>query len=67
MAPPNSPPVAVDDSYTAFKGVTFTALPSESVLSNDTDPNGDPFTAKVVTGPAHGTLAFEPRTDPSPT
>ena len=56
------------DSYTAFKGVTMTVLPSGGVLANDTDPNLDPFTGSVVTGPAHGTLAFtRPRTDRSPT
>src|SRR6185312_15947006 len=51
-------PVAVDDFYTAFKAVAMTALPSGSVLNNDSDPNQDPFTGSMVTGPAHGTLAF---------
>jgi hypothetical protein len=51
-------PVAVDDSYTGFKGVAMTVLPSGSVLNNDSDPNLDPFTGSMVTGPAHGTLAF---------
>ena len=51
-------PVANPDSYSAFKGVTMTALASGGVLANDSDPNLDPFTGSVVTGPAHGTLAF---------
>ncbi|HEV7582296.1 MAG TPA: peroxidase family protein [Mycobacterium sp.] len=60
VLPANSGPIALDDSYTVLKSVAFTTLPSQSVLRNDTDPNGDPFTAKLVTGPAHGTLAFSP-------
>ena len=58
VQPPNSPPSAVDDSYTTFENVGLTAVPSTGVLHNDTDPNLDPFTAAVVTGPAHGALTF---------
>ncbi len=30
------------------------------VLGNDTDPDGHPLTARLVTGPAHGTLTLAP-------
>ena len=53
VLPPNAAPVAVNDSYTAFKSVALTTLPSQGVLANDSDPNLDPFTAILVTGPAH--------------
>ena len=36
----------------------LTVLP-QGVLSNDSDPNADPFTASLVAGPAHGTLALK--------
>ena len=58
VVPLNSPPVAVNDSYTAFKNTTLTVLPN-GVMANDFDPNGDTFTAQLVTGPAHGTLNFK--------
>ena len=60
VLPPNSPPVAVNDSYSTIENFGLTTLPSQSVLHNDVDPNADPFTAAVVTGPAHGTLTFNP-------
>ena len=44
----NSPPLAANDVYTTPQGVGFTTLPSQSVLSNDIDPNGDPITATLV-------------------
>ena len=53
MQSPNAAPVAVNDTYTAFKSVALTTLPSQGVLANDSDPNQDPFTAILVTGPAH--------------
>ena len=58
VIPPNSPPLAVDDTYTTFENVGLTTLPSTGVLHNDSDPNADPFTAALVTGPTNGTLTF---------
>jgi VCBS repeat-containing protein len=54
---PNRPPVAVDDAYATDED---TALPiaAPGVLANDTDPDGNPLTAALVAGPAHGTLTF---------
>jgi VCBS repeat-containing protein len=40
-------------------GEAFT-VPAPGVLANDSDPDGDPLTAALVQGPAHGTLALDP-------
>ena len=58
VVPPNSPPNAADDTYTTPENVGLTTLPSTGVLHNDIDPNADPFTAALVTGPTNGTLTF---------
>ncbi|MGB0087917.1 MAG: cadherin-like domain-containing protein, partial [Planifilum fulgidum] len=44
-------------SYTTAVDTPLT-VPAPGVLTNDTDPNGDPLTAQLVTGPANGTLTF---------
>ncbi len=54
-----SAPTAVDDSYTGRQGRSLT-IPSPGVLTNDTDPNGKPLTAAVVTTPGHGTVSLAP-------
>ena len=33
-------------------------MAAPGVLANDTDPDGDPLTAVLVTGPSHGTLTL---------
>lgn len=50
----NSPPVAVNDSYT----IHYRMIPlNPSALSNDFDPDGDPIRiCQVVTSPQHGSL-----------
>ena len=58
VMPPNSPPLAVDDTYTTLENVGLTTLLSTGVLHNDSDPNADPFTAAWWTGPTNGTLTF---------
>lgn len=53
------PPFAQANSYTFYDDVLDTAAESKpSVLANDMDMNGDPMTASVVTGPAHGSLTL---------
>ena len=48
----NSPPVAVDDSfYTLHDQALSESAPG--VLHNDWDPDGDPLTASLDTGPSH--------------
>ena len=50
-----SPPTAVDDSPTVSEDVPGTAVP---VLSNDTDPSGNPITISSASDPAHGTVVL---------
>lgn len=56
----NQPPVAVADAISVAEGSTATVLVggSPSLLANDTDPDGNPLVALLVTGPAHGTLTL---------
>jgi hypothetical protein len=55
--PVNRPPAATNDGYSTGKD---TPLPvaQPGVLSNDSDVDGDPLTAVLVSGPAHGTLTL---------
>lgn len=56
VLPPNSPPVTVDDLYTTFED-TVLNVPSQGVLANDTDPDGDPLTVTLLNnGPAHAAI-----------
>jgi len=48
----NLSPVAYPDNYTAAQGQPS----SVSVIGNDYSPSGNPLTALIVAGPAHGTL-----------
>ncbi|MEL6110843.1 MAG: DNRLRE domain-containing protein, partial [Planctomycetota bacterium] len=55
------PPVPASDSYkTANGGFALSVSSADGVLSNDVDPNGQPLTASLVAGPAHGTLTLNP-------
>src|SRR5207247_6908731 len=56
-APGTSGGVVADDSYTTPEDTTLTVA-APGVLANDTDVDGDPLTAILVTGPAHGTLSL---------
>ncbi len=53
----NAPPVAVSDAYTLTEGETL-RVTAPGLLNNDTDADGDPLTATLHAGPAHGTLAL---------
>jgi len=55
----NDAPVAVGESYNATEDTTLN-ISAPGVLSNDTDVDGDPLQAIVVTGPTHGTLSPGP-------
>ncbi len=50
-------PIAVDDSGAVAQGGQ---LDGSSVLGNDSDPDADPLTAVVATGPTHGSLSLNP-------
>ena len=58
ITPTNDPPVAFPDSITVGVGQTTSLLTggSNNVLLNDTDPDGNPLTAELVTGTSSGTL-----------
>src|SRR5262249_14459888 len=47
------------DAYTLNEDITLSVL-APGVLGNDSDPNGNPLTAQLVSGPAHGTLTLSP-------
>jgi VCBS repeat-containing protein len=50
----NDAPVAINDSYAMTGHTVLTA----GVLANDSDVDGDPLYAALVSGPAHGKLTF---------
>ncbi len=52
----NNPPVAADDAYTVDED---DVLSGYNVLANDTDIDGDPLTAILENGVAHGTLSLQ--------
>lgn len=54
---PNRAPVAGNNYYTARMNAVFTVA-APGPLAEDWDANGDPLTASLVAGPAHGTLVF---------
>ncbi len=56
----NNPPIGNDDYATVTEGGTVTLLDSgnDSVLDNDTDADGDPLTAVLVSGPNNGSLTL---------
>ncbi|MFV1967565.1 MAG: Ig-like domain-containing protein, partial [Pirellulaceae bacterium] len=56
--PPNDPPEAIDDSYWVDEDMTLNVLAEVGVLSNDTDPENDPLSATLASGPSSGTLTF---------
>jgi uncharacterized delta-60 repeat protein len=53
----NHAPVATNDSYSVNEGSSL-SVPAPGVLGNDTDVDGDPLTARLVSGPSHGSLAL---------
>lgn len=50
-------PTAADDAYDAAPGFALN-VPAPGVLGNDTDPDGDPLTLQLVSGPAQGSLTL---------
>lgn len=55
----NLAPVAQADTYNVLHN-TLREVAEPGVLSNDSDPNNDPFTAQLVTAPAHGAVTLNP-------
>jgi VCBS repeat-containing protein len=54
---PNQAPVAVGDAYTTAEDTALTVA-TPGVLGNDSDPDGDPLSAVLVTEPGHGALTL---------
>jgi len=56
----NAVPVGADDGYSTLFGQTLNVDTSSGVLTNDSDANGDPLVAMLVTDlmPEQGTLTF---------
>ncbi len=54
----NDPPVGTPDTYEATEGTPL-VVAAPGVLANDTDVDGDPLTAVLASGPAHGTLVLD--------
>ena len=53
----NDVPVAVNDSFAINEDASLNVA-APGVLDNDTDPENDPLTAVLVSGPAHGALSL---------
>ena len=51
------PPVGVSDAYTLNEDSSL-SVAAPGILGNDSDPDGQPLTAQLVVGQAHGTLTF---------
>ncbi len=51
---PNQPPVAVDDAFSTDEDVVLNG----DALANDSDPDGDPLTAALLTDVANGSLTL---------
>lgn len=54
----DAPVIAADADAVATEDTTF--MSTESVLANDSDPDGDALTALAGTAPAHGTFVLFP-------
>ena len=56
VAPPLSPPVAANDAYSVDQDTVLTVNAATGVLANDVSQSPALLTARVLIGPAHGTL-----------
>ena len=54
----NDAPSALGDSYEIAEGGVLSRTAAEGVLANDTDVEGNPLSASLVTGPSHGSLVL---------
>ena len=53
----NDEPTAADDAYSTTEDTALTVA-APGVLGNDSDPDHDPLSAVLVSGPSHGTLTL---------
>ncbi|MBN1889931.1 MAG: tandem-95 repeat protein [Thermoflexales bacterium] len=54
----NALPLAAGDSYTTTEDTPL-SVAAPGVLGNDIDPDGDPLSASLGTGPSHGQLSLK--------
>ena len=54
----NTPPTANNDTYIVDQGQTLQRNADRGVLSNDTDPENDPLTARLISEPENGTITL---------
>ncbi len=57
VSPVNDAPVATAEGYSLDEDTPL-VVTGPGVLANDTDIDGDPLTARLVSGPAHGSLTL---------
>jgi hypothetical protein len=57
--PDNKAPVATGDAFKAKKKGKTLNVPAPGVLKNDSDPDGDKLTARLVSEPSKGKLTLE--------
>ncbi len=57
VCPTNQPPVTANDSYSTTANTALT-IAAPGLLANDSDADGDPLAAALVSGPAHGALTL---------
>jgi VCBS repeat-containing protein len=55
----NRPPITAPDAYPARED-TVLNIAAPGVLANDSDPDGNPISAQLVTGPSRGALVLNP-------
>ena len=53
----NDTPTATDDAYSTTEDTTLTVA-APGVLGDDSDPDGNPLSGVLVSGPSHGTLTL---------
>lgn len=53
----NAAPGATNDAYSVVAGSAL-SVPAPGVLGNDSDPNGDPLTTVLLSGPSSGSLTL---------
>src|SRR5205085_2311562 len=54
----NDPPLASPESYTTAEDTALALDATLGLLADATDVDGDPLTAVLVSGPAHGSLGL---------
>ena len=59
VTPVNDAPLALNNSYSTFLSLPI-GVGAPGVLSNDSDPDGDPLSAELVSGPSVGSLTLNP-------